>query len=166
MISFGISNVVFSYLTAKSPSKGILARNILFLVVFVMDMTNYVCLLLYIPNVKNSWIVYFFFVGFGATEGILQSLTNSNFKITHFTILVIKFWPCFSEICRIFSWKSRYCIFYLEFNNTDWIVVPVCMEFSIMCMAKNLHQYRCIGVFDDLFRYDIFLYVKSEVYHH
>lgn len=76
MITYGLGDIIFSFLAGKTPTSGGVARNIPFLVAFAMDATNYAACLLWIPNENTSWVIYLFFFGFGCADGLWQTLLN------------------------------------------------------------------------------------------
>ena len=60
-----INSVVVGSLSAK------FGKNIFLLIAFVVDAGQYIFLLLWVPTIDNSWIVYLIAVAYGLVNSIL-----------------------------------------------------------------------------------------------
>nr|XP_039257116.1 UNC93-like protein [Styela clava] len=78
MIVYGIGDIIFSFIVAKTPTAGIW-RNFPMVIAFIIDTLNYSFCLTWEPNTENSWVIYLFFFGFGCADGIWQTLLNFRY---------------------------------------------------------------------------------------
>nr|XP_039257120.1 protein unc-93 homolog A-like isoform X1 [Styela clava] len=78
IIIYGLGDVIFSFFVAKTPTTG-MWRNFPVLLAFTADILNYLFCLTWEPNADNPWVIYLFFLGFGCSDGIWQTLSNFRY---------------------------------------------------------------------------------------
>lgn len=77
MMAYGMGDCLWSLLMVKFPTTGLLGRNVPMFLATVMDLANLITCLLWKPG-SNNWVVFVFFFVFGSSDGIWQTVLNSE----------------------------------------------------------------------------------------